>query len=155
MKKIFGMMLLCATMVGFASCDKDGGEIYYAGKQKEVVDFFSGGTFSNTFAIGDWSSTITFEFSKAYNPPIVGTFEDGRELYYVYGQYRVTYSGSHTTPSSFVRYYWIPLEGNQFCTFARTQGINSTDIHDLQIIDHNTFKIRQLGSSSWDIYKRM
>ena len=53
---------------------------------------------------GSWSSTTTFEFSKVYNRPIVGTFEDGRDLF-ACGYYCATYSGSHTTPSSYIRYY--------------------------------------------------
>lgn len=151
MKKIFRLMLLCATMVGFASCEKDDGEIYYAGKQKEIVDFFSGRTFVSTFAIGDWYSTTTIKFSNAYNPPIKGTLEKGNELW-IYGQYNITYSGSNTTPSTYTKYYWIPLEGDQLCSFVKTQNINSSEIRDIEIIDKNTFRMKLPDTYSWDTY---
>ena len=150
-KLIFAILVIVVS-----SCQVDDSDkvIYYSEAQKSAVDFLKGNTFVYTLTIGEWTHTTTIEFIETYDPPIEGSLESGGKItpIDIYGKYRITYDGSHTTPSSFDRYYWISLDADKLCSFARQTNINSTDIRDMQIIDDHTLKLKLPDDIFWETY---
>ena len=150
-KLIFAILVIVVS-----SCQVDDSDkvIYYSEAQKSAVDFLKGNTFVYTLTIGEWTHTTTIEFIETYDPPIEGSLESGGKTtpIDIYGKYRITYDGSHTTSSSFDRYYWISLDADKLCSFARQTNINSTDIRDMQIIDDHTLKLKLPDDIFWETY---
>ena len=149
-------LLFAILVIVVSSCQVDDSDkvIYYSEAQKSAVDFLKGNTFVYTRTIGEWTHTTTIEFIETYDPPIEGSLESGGKItpIDIYGKYRITYDGSHTTPSSFDRYYWISLGADKLYSFARQTNINSTDIRDMQIIDDHTLKLKLPDDIFWETY---
>lgn len=149
-------LIVAILVIVVASCQVDDSDkvIYYSEAQKSAVDYLKGNTFVYTLTIGDWTHTTTIEFIETYDPPIEGSIEDGGKIIPIdiYGKYKITYDGSHTTPSSFDKYYWITWDADQLCSFPRQNNINSTEIHDMQIVDDKTLKLKLPDDIFWESY---
>ena len=151
-------LLLAILVIVLSSCqvDDSGKDIHFSDAQKSVVDFLEGNTFVYTQSIGDWAHTTTIEFIETYDPPIEGSLNNKGNITKIdlYGKYRITYDGSHTTASSFDKYYWITLNGDQLCSFTKQNNITSTEIHDIEIVDNNTLKMKLPDDYMWETYKK-
>ncbi len=123
MKKIFGLMLLCATMVGFASCEKDddGFTVSQIVGTWEATQCKVDGEWINIPPYSDLSITMTFYDDGRYygKSDIFGTG---------WGTYRLSGNTIRTYNSGELLYtYYIKSLTDTFAEISMSSGKSTID----------------------------
>ena len=145
------LLLAAAAFLCVVSCTKAGtdtDESYFSDAQKKALKVLNG-SFAYTLSIGSYSNTTTSTFLEQYNPPKKATVEGGGEIS-VHGKYRVVYEGGET----FEKYYDLSNSADRLYSYFSLTNINSIQKQDFQLVDDNTFKLKEIKATLWDTYKR-
>ena len=56
--------------------------------------------------------------------------------------------------SSFEKYYDLSNSADRLYSYFSLTNINSIQKQDFQLVDDNTFKLKEIKATLWDTYKR-
>lgn len=143
-------MLLLAMMFTFAACDGDDEDEpdVLTSEQKVALSALHG-TFTNTLAIVNWTTTI--EFLEQYNPPKDATStQNGNIPNYVQGKLRITYYEG----SSFTYFYRLNNDATRIYMCSRIDKWDNVKSQDFKYVSDNEFKIKETKETLWDTYTR-
>lgn len=148
MKKLLSLIaVLTLTLATFTACSKDDDEpsFSYTSGQQKAMDTFHG-TFVNTLDLLGWETTITF--LEQYYPPLT-IVRDGETREYIHGRYKETlYNGD-----SYDYYYHVGADGTTI-SYSMSKTWNEGTIHvmDLNVINTNEFRIKEMNSLIWESF---
>lgn len=145
MKNLILVLTVLFAVISLNSCSKEESDgAYFSKEQLTALN-----TFKGTFRYTIMNIETTIQFVEQYNPPL-SVVIDGRVEEYIHGMYRVIYYDG----SSYNRYYHIGFDGDWMSSSVSTDW-KSVHVVDLNVIDENTFRIKEQRDVLWDTYNRI
>lgn len=125
---------------------------YYTERQEKAFEVLQGKfIYRLEYVENIWHQYI---FKEHYKVPLKGVYKDGDECT-IHGELKVNYYDG----SSFDKYYRVGADATTLTTYGKGSNYFGdyyyvSDIFDLEIIDANTFRIKENGSYIWTTFKR-